>query len=372
MVKSFLRGLIYLWKDKWTLISRVLIPLLVTLLIMSSILGFISKGIDNRMQSIPSVGVFSNGIPTDLKELFSSRKDIKIVQLEKAEDARFPDEIDSIDIGVILNSIDESNQAEAKLDVEIYYNSASDFIAHAKVKAVLNDYNDLLLSRRSDGISLPTEQLHPVKINEKNSYSPFSLVINNTASAIALMMIMFGFLACIYPAIENAAIHLGKNAFSFLGRLGSTVMIGLLMSFMTFHFLKWSLDLNKAVSPILMNSYKAMATPSKMLLSFLFLLPCLIFFASTLTWVAMAGRNFKGAQNSIQPIKLIVLFLLIWAFLPSLELSWKIAWVPVLSTAVTIRDLLSGIPVSNMMLVSVGFLVGYSILALFACKRYLY
>ncbi|MEM7104267.1 MAG: hypothetical protein AAF502_14105 [Bacteroidota bacterium] len=372
MLIHFFKGLGYLWKDKWTLISRVIIPLFLTVLILSSTLGFISKGVDSNLEEIPLIAVFgAEHAPSFIAKL-EKRKDMRLITGIDLETIRNATSIDSIQMGMEVEP-DFENQTENGQSgvIRLYFNSGQDFLAHRRIKAAVQEYEKVLLKQRLDESELSVDYFKPLTLEEIDSYSPFSFAIQNIAGFVTLIMIFFGLLATIYASLDFATSLYGKTPAAYLGRLLSIVVIGTLFSLFSYLVLKWALNWNPAISKLLVNSFESIITKTRLAKALLLLLPCMLFFASFFTWVGLAGKSFKRAQNTLQPIKLLSLFMLIWAILPSCQLVLKTVFVPVLSTAVSIREIFSGSPYSSLMWVAVGLLGFYSLTAMLLSRRYI-
>jgi len=122
----------------------------------------------------------------------------------------------------------------------------------------------------------------------------------------------------------------------------AVMLIGWLISFLAYLSLKGALYLNGQVPQYVRNMFSALTSYSKMFKVWMVLLPCLLFFASFLTWIGLSNKTFKRAQNFIQPVKIAALAALVLVMLPSVQLDGWSFWVPFLNSGLVIREVVAG------------------------------
>ena len=71
-------------------------------------------------------------------------------------------------------------------------------------------------------------------------------------------------------------------------------------------------------------------------------LPLAMFFSATLIAVALIARNYKEAQSYVGPIMIFAIIPAIISILPGIELSAKLALIPILNVSLVSKEVLSG------------------------------
>ena len=77
-------------------------------------------------------------------------------------------------------------------------------------------------------------------------------------------------------------------------------------------------------------------------LIFIILLPVAAIFSSLALAISIYARTFKEAQNYMTPLSMGVIFPIIVALLPNVELNAKTAFIPVTNVALAIKEIIKG------------------------------
>ena len=75
---------------------------------------------------------------------------------------------------------------------------------------------------------------------------------------------------------------------------------------------------------------------------FLLVLPMAILFSATLVAISTFAKSYKEAQSYLGPLMFVVIVPAIVSMLPGIELSAKLALVPILNQALVLREVLTG------------------------------
>lgn len=370
MISGFITGLRFLWNDFWTFFSRLLIPLLVTVLLISGILGMTLSGLENMDPNTKStIALIANENGEALVQQFQDRKDI-IIRTDFSENKlKKAIEDQEIEAALILaKDFDEALAQGRRAKATLMLNGRNSQFAASKINHEVNAYKQQILQQRLDSLDIKNQFIEPIDIQENDIFSPFGLVSKYFGGFIAFLFVLFVFLASIYPSL-NLARDLKKISHAhFWGRMLSIIFISVLTLLITHYSLKYGLKLNPSVPAYINNVYQAMLGTEEILQSILFILPASLFFGMLLTGIGHLSKSFKRAQNTIQPLKLIVLFLLFTVLVPTMAFSTGIALFPFLDTAFSIRDMISGVS-NSAIWIACGALVLYSILLFIPLKK---
>jgi len=96
-------------------------------------------------------------------------------------------------------------------------------------------------------------------------------------------------------------------------------------------------------------------TPVSMLLVLLLMIPVAVLFASALMAIALMARSYKEAQSYISPLMIVVILPAVASLLPGMEVDLGLSFIPVLSSSLVIKEILTNVYHWN--LIGVTFLV---------------
>ncbi|MEM6725657.1 MAG: hypothetical protein AAF598_16565 [Bacteroidota bacterium] len=368
MFSTLKDGLIYLWKDKWTLLSRVLLPLGLLSLLLSITLGLTIEGLTNFVGMRSKVAYHNATNDERLMDLFKRRPDLDLIEVENPDLLEELVDSDSINVGIAIE-VDRENTAGVSL--RLVYHARQENGTMDKIEPIIDKYQDALWLDKMEQQGYSIETFERIPVTAKDLYSPSGVITQYLGGFIAFFLILFGFLGCIYPALDLSSQLYSKSYSKFLVSMLAVMLIGWLISFLAYLSLKGALYLNGQVPQYVRNMFSALTSYSKMFKVWLVLLPCLLFFASFLTWIGLSNKTFKRAQNFIQPVKIAALAALVLVMLPSIHLDGWSFWVPFLNSGLVIREVVAGADLNLWSYLSIGMLALYTLLCDFMCRRYL-
>jgi sodium transport system permease protein len=99
---------------------------------------------------------------------------------------------------------------------------------------------------------------------------------------------------------------------------------------------------------------------------FVMMVPVALFFSATMLAIALFSRSTKEAQSYLQPLLIIAILPAVASLLPGVELSSRLALVPVVNVSLVSKEILSGIYHWNYILMIFGSTSLYAAAALAA------
>ena len=169
------------------------------------------------------------------------------------------------------------------------------------------------------------------------------------------VFIIFGFLGCMYPAIDLFTGEKERGTIEtlltaplarwriLLGKMTVVVLSGLLAASLSLVGLYISIrGLNLIEDPELLSIINSILSPNFILMLFVLQIPMTIFFAGILIPIAIHAKSFKEAQSIITPLNFIVILPAIIGFLPEIELNTTTALIPIVNIVLATKDLVAG------------------------------
>jgi sodium transport system permease protein len=93
-------------------------------------------------------------------------------------------------------------------------------------------------------------------------------------------------------------------------------------------------------------------------------LPVAVFFSALLLTISLFAKSFKEAQSYLSPLILVILLPAVFGMLPGVELTPRLALIPILNISLVSKELVSGIWSWGYLALIFGSTCGYAAIAL--------
>jgi sodium transport system permease protein len=368
-------------RDRRTLISTVLIPLLLFPLLMVGFSSLAVFMVGKAQQETPTVMILGGQDSPQILEKLHSFDKIDIVPLATDWKSEISGKLirAAVEIPKGFQASLASSHPET---VTIYYYEGdlkSSFGA-SRLKDFFKDYSDSIVSSRLAAHSLPDSLLKPFDIKQQNVASAEQVSGATLGGLVGYMVILLCMTGAMYPAIDLTAgekergtmetilsspisrtdLVLGKFALVLSASLTTAILAVFSMgvSFSAVgrsHILKAS----DAAQMQLKIGLDAAATV------FLMALPVAILFAAVLLTIALFAKSHKEAQSYVTPMTFLVIIPAVASLMPGVELTPKLALVPILNTSLVCKEIISGIYHWNYIAIIFVSTCAYAAFALF-------
>jgi sodium transport system permease protein len=347
-------------RDRRTVISTILVPLLLFPVLSVGFGSLAVMLVGKAKEETPKVmlrgGEDSPVVVAGLKKLDK----IEIV----AETPDWKDQIINKEIraAVEIPPGFQTDVAQQKLDTVKIYNYEGELkseFATDKVEKYLKDYSDTLVKDRLAAKNLPVGVLKPFEFKRENVAPPEKVSGAAIGGIIGYMVILLCMTGAMYPAMDLTAgekergtmetilsspisrmhLVLGKFFLILTAALGTAALsvtsMGVSFSVLG-HYTSQSANGREAASMILKLG------PKTVISVFLMALPVAVLFSATLMTIALFAKTYKEAQSYLTPMTFVVIFPAIAAMLPGVELTPKLALIPILNVSLLCKELVAG------------------------------
>src|SRR5258708_4687590 len=348
-------------RDRRTLISTLLVPLLLFPL-MSVGFGALALTLEKKAkEEIPKVMLLGGAeSPGALEALRESKK---------IEDVRAtPDEKDKIINKEIRAAMAIPDGFEASLaqqnpqTVEIYKyeGELKSSISADTVEKELKDYRDSVIEARLDANHVPSSILTPFRVKQENVAPPEKVGGAAFGGIIGYMVILLCLTGGMYPAMDLTAGEKERGTMEtilsspisrfdlvmgkfFLVLTASLVAAALSVLSMGASF--WGMQQLNAFGAIQNQDAAVMQLQIKLpavLSVFLMALPLAVLFSAGLITISLFAKSYKEAQSYVSPLMVLVIIPAVAAMLPCVELTPKLALIPILNVSPLFKELVTG------------------------------
>ncbi len=341
-------------RDRRTLISMILVPLLVFPILTLGFTSLVLSQAKKAEKQIHKVSLINPENAPHLTKIIQKTASFEFIQIS----------LDSVESAINNKTLRAAIQfppnLEAKLEEEqndsilIYYDKTEikSEIAYTKLFEILKTYSDSLTDLRLFKREFDRKLLTPLKIKAENVASAKKMGGFFIAMFLPYILVILALQGGMYPAIDLTAGEKERGTLetilvSPLSRL--ELSVGKFLTVLTATVVTAILGTTSmTVSAIIPGTQfgETNATfslgPEVGLVILILMLPLCCFFAGILLAIALLAKSFKEAQSYLTPLMLLIIFPAMISFLPGFELSTTVAFIPIVSTVMGIKEALLG------------------------------
>lgn len=368
-----------LLRDKRTLMTMIIIPVLVFPIIMGITGKITSSNIKKEQEKVLRIGVVQSPNSSTIQQLFDGRPDIKFSLFQDASQFESLIQQDSID-GALLasDSLPESIAAMKSAQITLLYKSAN-WGVKERTMTVLEGYKNTLMNERLAKLNINRQSIDPIEIKIQDVSSVREKIGQSIGGMIPYILIIFSFIGCMYPAIdlftnekergtlETILVTPVKRLEILFGKMIVVALTGLISAVLSLIGLsvglkQFSSDLPEDIMGTLMNFIE----PSNAIMLIAMLVPLLIFFASLLTMVTTYAKSYKEAQSIISPMMIIIIMPAVIGMMPGIKLNFSTALIPIANISLATKEIIAGTISYPMYAVVLCSLLVYAAIGVFA------
>jgi sodium transport system permease protein len=348
-------------RDRRTLITTFLVPLLMIPVLSAGFTGVMSAVIGKAKREKPGVmivgGTDSPTVVGSLKQYAKIRviptdPDWKNLIVEKKIRAavEIPEDFQQ--------NLAKSNAGTVK--IYIYGGELKSELAAANLESYLREYRDSVSTERLTANHLPADLLKPFQVKRQNVAPPEKVAGAILGGIIAYLVIFMCLNGGMHPAIDLTAgekergtmetilsspvsrthLVLGKFLLVLTASLITAALLVVSMG-VSFTALQKSHVMDSMAEEGEMAPQLTLG-PTAIASVFVMAIPLAILFSAGLITISLFAKSYKEAQSYIAPLMFLVVVPAVAAMLPGVELTPKLAIVPLLNVSLLCKELVTG------------------------------
>jgi sodium transport system permease protein len=368
------KELLEIFRDRRTMISMVVVPLVAIPLMFNLINRFMSSREKQAEGESMTVGVLSETkIPTVLQALKAAgfqpvQKDDLRAAVEKKE---------------VAAALEETEDASGEKQVSIYFDrtrQASD-IAGDKIRTALDKLktDTVRASLRGSGVS--EKILTPFTTKRVNVASEKKMSGLIFGGALGYVVILLMFTGAMYPAIDMTAGEKERRTLEavlsspaqrteiLLGKIAATATAAFITALLTLGSMAYSFRFAPKASQTQEAFNMAAPDIGSLAIALLAVLPTAIMAASLMVAIALFAKSYKEGQSYLTPIVLLAAFPAVIGMLPGLELTPALALIPIFNVCQLIKEIFLGEFSPVAFGIAIGANLAYAAIAFFVATR---
>ena len=345
-------------RDRRTLISTVLVPLLAFPLLMVGITALATVMIGNAEKEIPKVMILGGEDSPQLLDRLHKLDKLAIVPYAD----NWKDQISNKEIRAAIEIPKGFQAALAEgtaptVDIYYYEGEIKSSFGADHLQDAIKDYREEVVKERLTANNLPASVLSPFEIKRQN-VAPLEKVGGASIGGfIGYAVILLCLTGAMYPAIDLTAgekergtietilsspisrvdLVLGKFLLVFSASLVSAILSVTSMG-TSFALLGHSHLMTSSGGQSLNLSLGPLSVAAVFFMAF----PLAVLFSAVLMTIALFAKTYKEAQSYLTPLTFLVVIPAIASIMPGVELTPKLALIPVLNTSLVCKEIISG------------------------------
>jgi sodium transport system permease protein len=346
-------------RDSRTLISSILIPLFLFPVLTIGIGYAFVVAADQASHEPSKIMVLGGNDSPDIVQKFRTSTDLRIVKPR-------PDYVDLISNKVIRAAVelppgfqsDVEHGANPEVKIFVFSGDLKSMVSAGRIKEQLTEYRDRLVRDRLTTQHLPENLLKPFSVEQRNVVSEDRVAGESYGGLITYLVILMCMTGAMYPAmdltagekergtmetilsspIERTHLVLGKFLVVLTASLATATLSVLSMALSlgaVAHYGKTVQGIGESFPILTMHAQTAFAI-------FIMALPVAVLFSAVLMTISLFAKTFKEAQSYLTPMTFLVIVPAIAAVIPGIELTAKLALVPILNVGLLCKELVTG------------------------------
>lgn len=358
ILRIFRKELLDTLRDRRTLMTMLVIPILVfpiTLNIFVEISKSFEESANTETMKIGIVGDPNKRFTRQLEQIPQAIGPKKIRVFKDSLALTKAIAAEDIQLGLLVPNNEAELLAKQQVVQISWLLDASELGRSERVEAYGAILKANAEAERLQNLGLRPEQIKPLEIATINCASDKKMVGQLAGGFLPYIFIAFGFIGCMYPAIDLFTGEKERGTLETLltvpvsrwkiliGKMLVVVSSGMLAATCALIGLFISIEfLDLAANKELLEVIHSVLTPAFILSMFALLLPLVIFFAGLMIPIAIYAKSFKEAQSIITPLNIVMVLPAMIGFFPGIQLDVNTVFIPVINVVLATKELIAG------------------------------
>jgi sodium transport system permease protein len=349
-------------RDRRTLISTIVVPILLIPAMTVGLGGFISSMMKKAEKDVPPVMILGGEDSPRTVQALEHLPAVRVVP-PTADYAR---RITNKELRAAVQlppgfdtSLDRDQPA--KVEIYVFESDLNSEIAGGKLQSFFQELRQRTVEKRMAERNISMSLLRPFEVARKN-VAPEEKVSGAAAGALLpYLVILMCLTGAMYPAIDLTAGEKERGTMETIltSRVSRThLVIGKFLLVLTTSLVTALLAVSsmwfssRMAARMFAEQLAAKGGPSAelhlalrandLLVVFLLILPVAVLFSGALLAIALFAKSYKEAQSYISPLMILVILPAVASLIPGVELNLRLALVPILNTSLVSKEIFTG------------------------------
>jgi sodium transport system permease protein len=345
-------------RDRRTVISSILIPLLLFPLLAGGVVYSFAELVGEASREPSKIVILGGADSPDVAAGLQNAKNLRVVSTA----ANYVDLISNKRIRAAVDIPPGFQAAVARgecpaVKIYIFSGDMKSAFGATRIEKFFTEYRDAMVRGRLAAQNLPESLMKPFEIKQQNVVSPEKVAGETYGGLIPYLVILMCMTGAMYPAMDLTAGEKERGTMETIlsspikrthlvfGKFLLVLTASLATATLSAVSMGISFSVLSRVAPLQgeVEGFPVMTMhPETVLAVFVMALPVAVLFSAVLITISVFAKSFKEAQSYLTPMTFIVLVPAIAAALPGIELTPKLAVVPILNVSLLCKELVAG------------------------------
>jgi sodium transport system permease protein len=346
-------------RDRRTLMSMFVIPIIMIPGIMIAVAGISMKALNKAREEVPSVMLMGGENSPLIREALAKDSKLRLVPFAADWKQQISDKQLRAAVEIPAGfeaALDRGDSA--LINIYNYEGELRSDLAAGELRDFLNGYREKTVAARLAGRGLPATLVKPFETRTQNVAPPEKVAGNRFGGMVPYLFILLCFTGAMYPAMDLTAgekergtmetilcspvartdLVLGKFLTVLTASLTSAV-VSVITTAVTLVIIGLMAGTPAAARPGAMPTLD----PAGLLLVLAMVFPVAVLFCAVLLAVSLFAKSIKEASSYASPMIILIIIPAMMGILPGVELNARLALVPILNVALASKELVSGV-----------------------------
>jgi sodium transport system permease protein len=335
-------------RDRRTLISMVLVPLLIIPLLLNVSMRLVSRMQENAEQEAKSMAVGVRITTPSLRDALAKAQ-IQIVDKDDLKDAVLKK--------TVAAAVEEIPGTPPQVEIYADNSNPTSSAAAARVRVALDDLKDQEIRDSLRNSSIPESVLSPFVVKRTNIAGAKKMAGMMWGSVLGYLVLLLMFTGGMYPIIDMTAGEKERKTMEALLSSPASrreIVLGKSFAAMTAIFITAILTLGSMAYSLKGSNLGSKSTEMRemmrempldahsLTLIAITLIPLAMFAASVMFAIALFARSYKEGQSYLTPLLMVVIFPALLGGMSGMEMTPALCLVPIFNASQMIRGILLG------------------------------
>jgi sodium transport system permease protein len=373
----FRKEMLDLVRDRRTLISMVVVPVLLVPLLLNVSTRLMSRMQENAEQEAKSMAVAVKATTPALRQALEKAQ-IQIVERDDLKDA--------VRKKSVAAGVEEIPGTPVEVQIYVDNSNPTSTAAAARVRAALDDLKDEKVRESLQNSGIPASVLTPFVIKRTNIAGARKMAGMAWGSILGYLLLLMMFTGGMYPIIDMTAGEKERKTMEallaspasrveiVLGKNFAAMTAIFITAILTLASLVYSLKSSKvnAKTPEVQEMMRTIPLDAHTLtLIAVTLVPLAMFAASLMFAIALFARSYKEGQSYLMPLLMVVIFPALMGGLSGMQMTPALCLIPIFNVSQMLRGILLGdFTTANFAITMVANLVYAAIAFVIATRQF--
>jgi sodium transport system permease protein len=375
------KELVDIIRDRRTIISMIIIPILIFPLLTVGLSTLISVLMMKSRAELQRVVIVNGQAAPELRDLIISSGKVEVVTSDSIEAAILKKRIQAA--MVIPDNFKQRLEAYDTLSIQILSDDAEtkSRFASQKLRNILADYRQNVLESRLKSKGLDKNIVNPFEIQNRNVASKEKMGSQLLSLILPYMILLLSLTGAMYTAMDLTAGEKERGTLETLltspiprwqlaaGKFLTVLTTSIVSTMLAIISMTATMAYAISAGGSMAEDMALRIAPASVIVILLMVIPTASLFSAVLMSISLSARTYKEAQSYVTPFMMVVIMPAMASFIPGIELGWKLAFVPFVNVSLCIKEALMGN--INWLFVALVFLSTalYAAFAIFVARR---